>query len=334
MIVKTATFARAGLIGNPSDGYFGKTISFSIRNFAARVTIYESPDLEIKLHRNNRLTFASVNELVNDIKLSGYYGGIRLIKASIKKFQEYCENNSIKIRKDNFTISYDSNIPVRVGLAGSSAIVASTVKAILQFYEVEIEPFNLANLILSVEQDELGITAGLQDRVIQVYQGMVFMDFNRQQMEEYGYGCYEQLRPEDLPDFYVAYSEDLGEGTEIFHNNIRERWNSGDRQVHAAMEEFAELAIAFKEALATKDVPTMHQLINRNFNLRASIYQIAKRNWDLINCARNVGACAKFSGSGGAIVGIYYGEEMYQRLQKELKKIRARIIKPIIFEES
>lgn len=100
------------------------------------------------------------------------------------------------------------------------------------------------------------------------------------------------------------------------------------------MEEFAELAIAFKEALETKDVPTMHQLINRNFNLRASIYQIAKRNWDLINCARNVGACAKFSGSGGAIVGIYYGEEMYQRLQKELEKIRARIIKPIIFEES
>ena len=29
--------ARAGLIGNPSDGYFGKTISVIVRDFAAQV---------------------------------------------------------------------------------------------------------------------------------------------------------------------------------------------------------------------------------------------------------------------------------------------------------
>lgn len=28
-IVKTRAFARAGFLGNPSDGYFGKTISFA-----------------------------------------------------------------------------------------------------------------------------------------------------------------------------------------------------------------------------------------------------------------------------------------------------------------
>ena len=28
MIIQTRAYARAGLIGNPSDGYFGKTISF------------------------------------------------------------------------------------------------------------------------------------------------------------------------------------------------------------------------------------------------------------------------------------------------------------------
>jgi glucuronokinase len=77
----------------------------------------------------------------------------------------------------------------------------------------------------------------------------------------------------------------------------------------------------------------MNELINRNFNLRASIYQLSQRNWELINCARNVGASSKFCGSGGAIVGIYKDEHMYQRLEVEMKKIRARTIKPIIFEE-
>ena len=36
MIIAAHAYARAGLVGNPSDGYFGKTISFIIRNFAAR----------------------------------------------------------------------------------------------------------------------------------------------------------------------------------------------------------------------------------------------------------------------------------------------------------
>jgi glucuronokinase len=47
MIIKSTAYARAALIGNPSDGYFGKTISFTFDNFAATVTLYETPELEI-----------------------------------------------------------------------------------------------------------------------------------------------------------------------------------------------------------------------------------------------------------------------------------------------
>jgi glucuronokinase len=220
-----------------------------------------------------------------------------------------------------------------VGLAGSSAIITSVMKALMQFYEVEIDKPILANLILSVEVDELGINAGLQDRVIQVYEDVVYMDFNRQHMEEYGYGAYEPLEPERLPHFYIAYSNDLSEGTEVFHNNIRQRYDDGERQVHEAMREFGEITTWFRDALLIGDLPTMNELINRNFNLRASIYNLSRRNWDLINCARNVGASSKFCGSGGAIVGIYTDEKMYQRLEIEMKKIQASLIKPIIFEE-
>jgi glucuronokinase len=43
------------------------------------------------------------------------------------------------------------------------------------------------NLVLSAEE-ELGITAGLQDRVVQVYGGVVYMDFDRDHMQAHGYG--------------------------------------------------------------------------------------------------------------------------------------------------
>ena len=47
MIYTANAFARAGMVGNPSDGYFGKTLSFVIRNFKATVRLWESPHFEI-----------------------------------------------------------------------------------------------------------------------------------------------------------------------------------------------------------------------------------------------------------------------------------------------
>ena len=44
-MIETYAYARAGLLGNPSDGYFGKTIAILVRNFRARVLLYPSARL-------------------------------------------------------------------------------------------------------------------------------------------------------------------------------------------------------------------------------------------------------------------------------------------------
>jgi hypothetical protein len=41
--------ARAGLMGNPSDGFHGKTLSFIVNNFYAQVTITSNPTLAVEL---------------------------------------------------------------------------------------------------------------------------------------------------------------------------------------------------------------------------------------------------------------------------------------------
>ena len=189
MIIRTAAYARAGLIGNPSDGYFGKTISVIVRNFAARITLYESPDLVIVPSQQDHSRFKNIPDLVRDVKLNGYYGGVRLIKATIKRFAEYCTLHSIELPERNFTIEYQTNIPRQVGLAGSSGIITATLRALMQFCGVQgIPKETQPSLILSVERDELGISAGLQDRVIQVYEGAVYMDFRRDLVENEGRG--------------------------------------------------------------------------------------------------------------------------------------------------
>ena len=330
MIIETYSYPRAAVIGNPSDGYFGKTIAFVFSNFKANVQLYHTPDLEIKPQRVDTTTYKNMEELVSDINFAGYYGGMRLIKGIIKVFFEYCQSKNIKLSSKNFTISYNSNIPLRLGLAGSSAILTACLKAICLFYEVYIEPAIFANLVLSVEAKELGISAGLQDRVAQAYEKPVYMNFDKKIMIKQGYGNYEILRNIHFPNFYIAFRKNLSEGTEVVHNNLKARFEIKEKKVLQAMVRWAQITEEFKLALEKSDKNKMHALINENFDLRRSLIPISKGNIEMVELARSTGASAKFTGSGGAIIGTYANEQMYNNLHDLMSNNEIEVIKPNI----
>jgi glucuronokinase len=64
--------------------------------------------------------------------------------------------------------------------------------------------------------------------------------------------------------------------------------------------------------------------------LRRSIYQLPPGQIQLVETARSVGASAKFAGSGGAIVGSYWDEAMFERLKDVLRAIGCVVIKPVV----
>jgi glucuronokinase len=330
MIIRTKAHARAGLIGNPSDGYFGKTISFIIRNFGAQVTLWQSPRLTILPQRCDRVEFAGFDELLDDVKLHGYYGGIRLIKATIKRFGDYCRAQGRPLDR-NFTIEYETDIPIRVGLAGSSAIITATMRALMTFFGVEIPRPVLPGLILSVELDELKIGAGLQDRVIQVYEGVVFMNFDRERMARDGHGLYEPLDPALLPPLFVVFHDTLAEGTEVTHNDLRSRFNRGESAVLDGIKRWAELAQQARDLIVSGRGGEIGPLLNANFDLRASLIPISPGNRQLVETGRRLGAYTKFAGSGGAIVGSYDGDpERLRRLTAAYDEMGAKLIVPDI----
>lgn len=329
-IYKTKAYARAGLIGNPSDGYFGKTISLIVKNFAASVVIYEWPQLEIIPTRQDHCRFNSMEDFLYDTQLNGYYGGLRLIKASIKRFAEYCQRKNIVLPAENFSLRYDSNIPRQVGMAGSSAIVTATMRALCQFYKVQIPKEVLPGLILSVEKEELGIGAGLQDRVAQVYEGLTYMDFDSEFMATNGHGIYESLDIGLLPPVYIAYQTELAESSDVFHNDIRKRYDNGERLVVDAITTIADLARQSRECLLSGDHDELARLMNLNFDTRRTIYNLNPKHIRMVELAREIGASGKFAGSGGSVIGTYKDEAMFERLKKAFEAESCAVIKPIV----
>ncbi len=333
LLIRKSACARAGLVGNPSDGYHGKTLALAVRNFRAEVTLYEWDRIEVVFSRNDQTRFDSIDELVDDVRLHGYYGGVRLVKATIKKFVEFCRREGLRLHGQNFSVRYQSDIPRQVGLAGSSAIIVATLRCLMEFYEIEIPRQVQPSLVLSVEADELGIAAGLQDRVVQTYEGLVYMDFALQREQELcGLRCgvYESLDPALLPPLYLAYSTEMGEPTEVIHNNLRTRFEQGEPAVVEAMARFAELTVRARQAIEDGDAAGLGQLIDANFDLRQSICRLPHGQVKMIECARRAGATAKFAGSGGAIIGTYPDQATLQRLQAELSAIGCRVLRPEI----
>lgn len=331
MIITAHAYARAGLVGNPSDGYYGKTISFVIRNFAATVKLWESPYFEIAPTPEDFAKYDSVADFLKEQKLYGYYGGQRLMKAAVKRFHEFARQECWTLHDRNFTLHFSTTIPRLVGLSGSSSIIVATMRALSEFYGVTIPKPRFPALVLSAEQDELGITAGLQDRVIQVYEGMVYMDFDKKLVEGRGYGEYEELKPHTPPPLYMAYDADRAEVSDVTHRNLRKLFDGGDPTVVGAMQKYRDLTDRGKKALLSADWGELMKVTNENYDLRRTIMEVAPENHRMIETARSTGCSAKFAGSGGAIVGVYPSGKHLQDLTEAMAAINCTVIRPEIF---
>jgi len=313
--------ARVGLLGNPSDGFFGKTIAVSLANFWAEVSIVGSARLRLVPHPlNDPNEFGSLADLHGISRKEGYQGGLILLQATCKRFYEHCSQAGIALARRNFTLRYSTNVPRQVGLAGSSAIITATLQCLMGFYnlsEADIPKALQPSFVLSVEMDELFIQAGLQDRVIQTYEGCMFMDFQQDLIESRGYGEYERLPTANLPFLWLAYLSDPSNSGKI-HSDVKARWKNGDQVVIDGMKRFAKITDEGRAALLASDWRTLGKLMDANFALRRELYGdacIGKAALAMVAVAQEAGVPCKFPGSGGAVVGMCESEEQRQHVR-------------------
>lgn len=252
--------------------------------------------------------------------------------AICKVFWRYCQQNKIDLHGQNFTLSYDTNIPRQTGLSGSSAIVCAALNCLLDFYKVRhlIKVQERPNLILNAEK-ELGIVAGLQDRVAQVYGGLVYMDFDKEYMDKFGYGKYTPMDVSLLPNLHLVYAENPSDSGKV-HSTVRQRWLDGDQFIRSSIEKVADMAAEGTQALLEKDLLKFAELMNRNFDLRRSMFGddvLGAMNLEMVEIPRRLGAASKFTGSGGAVV-VYCpeGASQIECLEEECKKA-GFIIEPV-----
>jgi glucuronokinase len=252
-------FARAALAGNPSDGYGGAVLAMCVPALAARATASPAPDA------------------LSDPSSA-------LVDATIARFG-----------RGPCAVRWSTTVPREVGLGGSSAIVTATVRALCALHGRALAPDELAEMVLAVEAEDLGIAAGPQDRYAQAHEGLVLMDFA---------GARPRVEPMDpalLPALYLAWRSGAAEASHAVHGGLRERGE--EPRVRAGMQRLAGHARAAARALRDDDHGAFARALDASFDERAALVDLDPRHEAMVQAARAAGASANYAGSGGAIVG-------------------------------
>jgi glucuronokinase len=255
-----SAFARAALAGNPSDGYGGAVLAVCVPELAARAE-----------------AAPAAGGLLSDPPSA-------LVDATIARFG-----------RGSCAVRWTTTVPREVGLGGSSAIITATVRALCSLHGHTLAPDELAEMVLAVEVEDLGIAAGPQDRYAQAHQGLVLMDFAGARPRV------ERLDPARLPPLYLAWRSGAAEASHAVHGGLRKR---GDEpRVRAGMQRLAGHAHAAAQALHDGDHGAFARALDASFDERAALVDLDPRHAAMVHAARAAGASANFAGSGGAIVG-------------------------------
>jgi len=317
--------ARIGLLGNPADVYGGKVLAITVPELRARVTLESADRFEIHADAPDTAEFESLLELTHALRRGGPYGAGRLLRAALLRFSAHWPELESLAPDDprlRMSMRCDTEVPRQVGLAGSSAIVIAALRALAAWFEVEIAPADLARLALDAETRDLGITAGPMDRVVQALEGLWVLDFARPD------GDPRPLDPILLPPRLLVWDPEPGEVSGRVHQNVRTRWESGDPEVRETIAELKEVADAGITCLETGDVEGFRRRVDRNFDLRARIWQLRPRDTAQIEIARACGAAAKFCGSGGAAVAFPARAQELAALEAAYTRAGYRTLRP------
>ena len=309
-IARAEVPARAGLVGNPSDAFGGAVVGITIEELSA--TVLAEPALTVELAASGEsLTFATLADLT--VGSPPPDGPLALLWAAAKRFaatRPHLQESKLRLQLER------SDIPPGVGLAGSSAIVIAALRALGELFGDEIPDNDLPSVALAAERDELRIAAGLGDRVVQAYGGLVYLDLARD-----GGPRVEPLDASRLPDLFVAWRPDAPTHSGEVHSTMRKRFAGGDTEVVRTMREIAGLARAALKPLLTGDAGGLGILMERNLELRRNLYDLDQRHTEMADVAHGLGSAVNYTGSGGAIVGLLRDGDQLAELRAALGEL-------------
>jgi len=280
---------RCGIVGNPSDMYGGSVLS---------CTVQERAECRLEPSDALHLTNEDEHEVLqtrSDLERRG--DKLDLARAALTWFD-------IDPATAKFSLFLRTDIPMKAGMSGSTAMLAALVGIMDSYLGLEMNLYALAETTRKVEARVMGIVCGLQDQHMAIFGGLNFMDYaGKEALEQRDNEPLATIEPlanrAPMPPLILAHTG-IQHHSGTVHTSPRERWLAGEELVHRNYARLGELAVVGKRALIEGDWQKLGALMDENHALVSELGGSGEANDRLIAVAKNAGAYgAKLAGAGG-----------------------------------
>lgn len=297
MIIRSKTPLRLGLAGGGTDvspfcdEYGGCVLNVTI-NMYSYCTLKPRNDNKIIFiapDRNERLEFTSEAVLPISDKLPLHCG---IYNRIVKQF---CHGKPL-----SFEMTTYSDAPAGSGLGTSSTMVVTIVKAFIEWLNLPLGDYDIAQLSFDIERNDLKFSGGKQDQYAATFGGLNFMEFyennrvivNPLRMKKW----IKNEMENSIVLYYTGTSRDSGQ---IIQEQTKATKNEKSLEAMLKIKNQTEL---MKEAILKGDFDAIAECLHQNWiekKKTASVISNPQIESTYNYIMENGGKAAKISGAGG-----------------------------------
>ncbi len=223
-----------------------------------------------------------------------------------------------------------SDAPAGSGLGSSSTMVVAILKAFVEWLNLPLGEYEVANLAYQIERKDIGFSGGRQDQYAATFGGVNFMEFYREERV-----IVNPLRIKDwvldelelsLVLYYTGASRESAKIISEQMENVKRR----NIKSIEAMHELKRDAIEMKEAILRGDIKKFAAILGKSWEAKKKMANSISNDYieQIYSAAINAGAYSgKVSGAGGGGFMIFVVDPV-KRLQliRTLNRLNGHVV--------
>jgi D-glycero-alpha-D-manno-heptose-7-phosphate kinase len=215
-------------------------------------------------------------------------------------------------------------------------MVVAIIKAFVEWLNLPLGEYDIADLAYHIERIDLGMTGGKQDQYAATFGGFNFMEFSKNEKVIVNPLRLKRWIRNELEASLVLYYTGVSRESSNIINEQIELTKRGDNKNIEGMHEMKRQAVLMKESLLKGDFSSFSQCLHNEWIAKKNVAASITNSFldDLYNYAIESGAeSAKISGAGGGgFMMIYCNPCNRIRIIRSLKEKGGMILTPSFTE--
>jgi len=312
-------------------------VSYSKNHTGAviNVTLHLFTHTSLQLRDDTKVTFKWVNkeeyeehEFSSELDCSY---GLKLFKAT---HNHICKRFNIEpFGYDIFTYQ---DVPTGSGLGTSSTLIVSLIGVYMEFFNLPLGEYDIADMAVQIERNELKENGGKQDQYAAAFGGWNYMEFKGDDVIVNPLRIKDEIQNELANNIVLYYTNSSRKSTDILEEQIKRIENNSKTSL-LSLHGLVEQAKMIKDCLIKGNIDGLGEILDYGFKQKSQLASniINPKITKIYETAIQAGATGgKISGAGGGGFMIFYcPNNTKYKVINELDKLNVGYYQPFTWTQ-